>query len=270
MQISKNNRIELIELNWMVVKKLQSPTLSKHSTYKCKNIASEKPPLANHWRYEFMKCFLKNNQKNKQKSDLIKQRKVLNIFLLTYLDYNEDLWILGKWIPWIRLCLFGLHSICLYGFDDFSLFLRRRNWAKQIELCLLTIMNLFSTYFNIELVFSMFVGNAIFKSPCFMSTSLFLSANLSSWFIDACIVNWADRIFSSPISNLSAPFEIPKTKMLYRMKSGWSKKNWFAKLLWSIGPSFFATLNKISAVQNSGTRTNSLPAKIFENLIWSE
>lgn len=31
-------------------------------------------------------------------------------------------------------------------------------------------------------------------------------------------------------------------------------------LLWSIGPSLFATLNKISAVQNSGTRTNNLPA----------
>lgn len=30
-------------------------------------------------------------------------------------------------------------------------------------------------------------------------------------------------------------------------------------LLWSIGPSFFATLNKVSAVQNSGTRTNNLP-----------
>lgn len=86
------------------------------------------------------------------------------------------------------------------------------------------------THFSIELVFSIFVGNAIFKSPCFMSTSLFLSANFSSWFIDACIVNWADRTFNSPISNLSDSCKTKKN-ILYKFRSAF---DWWKEIVWQI------------------------------------
>lgn len=58
------------------------------------------------------------------------------------------------------------------------------------------------TYFKMELVLSMFVGTAIFKSPFEKNTSAFLST-ISSWLIEACIVNWAGFIFNIFTSNFS-------------------------------------------------------------------
>lgn len=63
------------------------------------------------------------------------------------------------------------------------------------------------THFKIELVLSILVGKAKLRSPFVVKTSTFLSI-FSSWFIDACIVNWVDFIFNSLTSNLSAANEI--------------------------------------------------------------
>lgn len=123
------------------------------------------------------------------------------------------------------------------------------------------------TYFKIELVLSIFVGRAMFKSAFLKNISLFLSL-FSSRLIKACIVNCADVIFNSFISNFSEagnkstilnirrPLRCSKNDLLLRNMSNVC----FFHLPVSIGPSFLATLNRISAVQNSGTRTNSLPA----------
>lgn len=95
------------------------------------------------------------------------------------------------------VCCKGNHCIYEEPFAERRLFVVCLFILKAIQSCFGV-----ETYLRIELVLRIFVGKAIFKSPFAVNTSPFLSI-FSSWFMDACIVNWVDFIFNSLTSNFS-------------------------------------------------------------------